>query len=451
MRIKTLRYFVYIAASLIFLGNGCTPDDSWKTSSQDPEILHKCVKNLTNIIVYDIFSPPVASRIYTYTNIAAYEVLVKDHPEYKSLAGQLTGLEAVPAPDTTREICYPLAAIQSFLTVSRTMVFSEDKLSAYEKDVMDQFRSLGVPSDVFQNSLDYGTLVGKHILDWSSKDNYKQSRTFPKYTVDNKQPARWTPTPPDYMDAIEPHWSRIRPFVIDSATQFIPVRPTDFSTDTTSQFFKEMREVYNIGKNLTEEQKNIAQFWDCNPFVTHHQGHVMFATKKITPGGHWMGISLIACRKEKTDIMRSSEVYTRTAIALADAFISCWDEKYRSVMIRPETVINQYLDEEWRPLLQTPPFPEYTSGHSVISSSAATVLTDLFGEPFAFVDSTEKEYGLPERSFNSFLEASAEAAVSRMYGGIHYRPACENGVVQGKKVGTFIVENLKTREAEQAN
>ncbi|MEZ4774187.1 MAG: vanadium-dependent haloperoxidase [Bacteroidia bacterium] len=438
------RHFAFVVVWLTVMVSGCQTDDSWKTTTQDPELLHKTVKNLTDIIVYDIFSPPVASRIYAYTNIAAYEVLVNDHPEYKSLAGQLTGLETTPLPDTSKEICYPLAAVQAFLTVSRTMIFSQDKLSAYEKEVMDKFRAMGVPSDVFTASLEYGTKVGQHIIDWSGNDNYKQTRTFPRYTV-NDDPARWTPTPPDYMDGIEPHWSRIRPFVIKSSDQFVPVKPTSFSTDTASTFYKEMMEVYNIGNQLTDEQKAIAEFWDCNPFVTHHQGHVMFATKKITPGGHWIGITLIACRKENADIMRSSEAYTRTSIALADAFISCWDEKYRSVLIRPETVINQYVDEQWRPLLQTPPFPEYTSGHSVISASAATTLTALFGEPFAFMDSTEKEYGLPMRSFNSFFEASSEAAISRMYGGIHYRPACENGVDQGKKVGAFIVENLTTR------
>ncbi|MEZ4828899.1 MAG: vanadium-dependent haloperoxidase [Bacteroidia bacterium] len=436
---------LFVLLLLIGVGTGCQQDDSWKAATHDPEILHKTVKNLTDIIVHDIFSPPVASRIYAYTNIAAYEALVPEHPEYQSLAGQLTGLEPVPAPDTTKEICYPLASVQAFLTVSKTMVFSQDKLAEFEKKIMDEFRAKGVPSDVFEASVAYGTAVGQHIQNWSGKDNYKQTRTFPRYTV-NEDPARWTPTPPDYMDAIEPHWSRIRPFVIDSATQFIPVRPSEFSEDPKSVFYKEMMEVYDIGQNLTEEQKAIAEFWDCNPFVTHHQGHVMFATKKITPGGHWIGITLIACRKMNADMMLSAEAYTRTSIALADAFISCWDEKYRSVLIRPETVINKYVDDQWRPLLQTPPFPEYTSGHSVISASAATTLTALFGEPFAFVDSTEKEYGLPERTFNSFLEASAEAAISRMYGGIHYRPACENGVDQGKKVGAFVVANLRTRK-----
>src|SRR5688500_6116951 len=115
-----------------------------------------------------------------------------------------------------------------------------------------------------------------------------------------------------------------------------------------------------------------------------------------------------------------------------DGFISCWDEKYRSRLVRPETYINEYIDEDWVPLLQTPPFPEYTSGHSVISSASAVTLTKLFGENFSFLDSTEVEFGLKARSFNSFKEASEEAALSRLYGGIHYRPAVEHGITEGR-------------------
>lgn len=219
--------------------------------------------------------------------------------------------------------------------------------------------------------------------------------------------------------------------------------------DEKSKFYSEAMEVYKVLDVAPEEREEriaVARFWDCNPYVSHHQGHVMFATKKITPGGHWMGISQIACRVAKADIMKSAEAYTLTAISLADAFISCWDEKYRSELIRPETVINTYIDREWVPVLQTPPFPEYTSGHSVISASAATALTTVFGEPFAYTDSVEVEFGMPPRSFNSFMEASAEAAVSRLYGGIHYSPACFIGVEQGKKIGSFVAKNVQTEK-----
>jgi hypothetical protein len=253
------------------------------------------------------------------------------------------------------------------------------------------------------------------------------------------------------MDAVEPHWNKIRPFAIDSARQFTPAPPTAFSIDRKSQFFKEADEVYQMGKGLTDEQRQIASFWDCNPFVMNVKGHVMFATKKISPGGHWMNITRVACKQVNASYVQASEAYALVAISLVDGFISCWDEKYRSRVIRPETYINQYIDEDWTPLLQTPPFPEYTSGHSVISGASAITLTSLFGENFAFTDSTEVEFGLSVRSFKSFEQAAEEAAISRMYGGIHYRPAVQNGMLEGRALGNYIVQKLKTRRKELAD
>jgi membrane-associated phospholipid phosphatase len=207
-----------------------------------------------------------------------------------------------------------------------------------------------------------------------------------------------------------------------------------------------VREVKEATEQLTDEQRAIAAFWDCNPYVMHVQGHAMFATKKITPGGHWMSIVAIASRQSDADLMRSAEAYTRTALALADAFISAWEEKYRSNLARPETMINAYLDERWEPVLQTPPFPEYPSGHSVISTAAATVLTKLYGSDFAFIDSSEVSYGLPARSFPSFEAAAAEAAISRLYAGIHFRPAIDEGAKSGRSVGMLVVNRVVTRD-----
>jgi hypothetical protein len=375
--------------------------------------------------------------------------MVPGYPEYQSLAGQLTDLTPAPQPEAGKEYCYPLAGTKAMLVVGKALIFSEEKIDEFEKGLLADYQKINMPKEVFDRSLAYGEAVAKHILEWSNSDNYKQTRTFPKYTITDN-PARWKPTPPDYMDAIEPHWNKIRPFVIDSAQQFPPPPPTPFDIkDKNGKFYKETMEVYEAIKVEgpdKEERIAIASFWDCNPYVSHHKGHVMFATKKITPGGHWMGISQIACKKAKADMMQSASAYAMTALCLADGFISCWDEKYRSEVIRPETVINTYIDQEWKPVLQTPPFPEYTSGHSVISASAATGLTTIFGDNFAYTDSVEVEFGMPPRSFKSFREASDEAAVSRLYGGIHYSPACFVGVEQGKKVGNFIVENLKMKK-----
>ncbi len=446
MNWKTL---AYIMLGGVFLLQSCQKisPEQYNSAAANPEFLHRAMKKLTDVIVHDIYSPPVASRIYAYPSIAAYQALFHNETDYRSLAGQLDALTPTPLPDTSQEYCLPLASIKAFLIVGKALISSEAQIQSFEDELLKEYRDLGIPKSVFDRSLAYGEEVAQHILAWADGDNYKQTRTFPKHPVDSDKET-WKPTPPAYMDAIEPHWNKIRTFVIDSATQFVPEPPSPFELAKNSTFYEEIMEVYEVGNNLTEEQAEIASFWDCNPYVMNVTGHVMYATKKITPGGHWVGIAAIASRTAESDFMQSVEAYAQTTIALADAFISCWDEKYRSNLIRPETVINEHFDPEWTPLLQTPPFPEYTSGHSVISTAAAIALTDLYGENFAFEDTTEMEYGLPMRSFDSFLDASAEAAVSRLYGGIHYRPAIDNGVSQGRKVGEFIIGNLKTRLEE---
>ncbi len=429
-----------ICGGLILLGS-CSPQK--QKVEVVPAVLHDAMQHLTDVIVHDIFSPPVASRIYAYPSVAAYEVLVLQDSTYRSLAGQLKDFTGIPKP--TKQIDHEVAAVYSFLQVGKALIFSEDKITEYQEQLKNNIKALELDSDVLENSVAYAEQVADAILAWSSKDNYKETRTFQKFTVTDQE-DRWQPTPPGYFEAIEPHWSKIRTFVIDSSDQFTPERPTKFDMTEGSAFYKEVMQVYDVGKNLTEEQSEIASFWDCNPFVINVHGHAMFATKKITPGGHWIGIAKIACEKDGADLMKSAATYALTAIALADGFISCWDEKYRSNLIRPETVINKYIDQDWLPLLQTPPFPEYTSGHSVISGAAGVALTSIYGEPFPFADDSELKYGLPVRKYNSFTEASDEAAISRLYGGIHYMPAIENGVSQGRKLGRLIVSRIQLKK-----
>ena len=438
---------VVAMAALVWACSVSVPKEEYEPKVNRADFAHRAVKHVTDVMVHDIFSPPVASRIYVYMSVAGYEAAIHDNPKYVSLAGQLKGFEAVPKPQPGMEYSFPLASVEAMLTVGKALVFSEDKMDAFHSKMMDEFRDAGVPDEIFERSTAYGRSVAKHVLAWAEHDNYKQSRSFPKYSIED-DPSTWKPTPPAYMDAIEPHWAKIRTMVIDSCGQFKPSGPTPFSTDKNSAFFKEAKEVYDITSNLTDEQQEIAAFWDCNPFVMNVKGHVMFATKKISPGGHWMNITHVACKKVNADFVRSTEAYALVSIALMDGFISCWDEKYRSKLVRPETYINENIDEDWIPLLQTPPFPEYTSGHSVISSASAVALTKLFGENFAFLDSTEVEFGLSARSFDSFQQASEEAAVSRLYGGIHYRPAVEHGVTEGRALGNYIMEKIRTRRED---
>ncbi len=407
---------------------------------------HQAVDKITEVMVHDIFSPPVASRIYNYPNIAAYEVICKSNAAYQTLAGQLHGFTPVPAIDTTKSINFEVAALVAYLEVGKELVFSEDKVESYRDSLYGSWEKIN--QEHFNDSKNYGLLVAKHIKDWLATDNYAQTRTMPKFSVNTEDPARWQPTPPDYMDGIEPHWREIRTSIIDSASQFTPSKHPDFSLEKDTPFYKELTETYEVGLEIkkegeTSEKLEIAQFWDCNPYVSTHKGHLMFATKKITPGAHWIGICKIASKKTEADFAKTIYAYTKTSIAIADAFISCWDEKYRSNLIRPETLINQHIDENWEPVLQTPPFPEYTSGHSVVSGAASTVLTEIFGDNFAFNDDTELKYGLPIRSFTSFNQAADEAAISRLYGGIHYRAAIDLGLDQGRELGKFVVNKLQ--------
>lgn len=438
MRIKFITFF-----SLLCIASSCKKEEAIVVT---PEEYSASIENVTQILIHDIFSPPVASRIYTYPNIAAYEVIAQNSTTYNSLQNQLHGLDSIPVLDSKSGVNKNVAALVAHMEVSKALVFSEEMVEKFRDSMYAKWQNEN--SKEFELSKEYGLKVAERVKKWMGKDNYKQTRTMPKYSVYASKVERWQPTPPAYMDAVEPHWGKIRTMVLDSASQFKPVPALPYSTEKNSPFFKEVQEVYDISKMMIQkgdqsEEIKMAQFWDCNPYVTVNQGHMMFAKKKITPGGHWMGITKIAAQKSKADFEKTVYANTATSLALFEAFISCWDEKFRSNVVRPETVINQNIDENWKPLLQTPPFPEYTSGHSVASTSAATVLTSVFGDNFSYVDTTELPYGLPKREFKSFNLASKEAALSRLYGGIHYRAAIENGIVQGRNVGEYIVKKIK--------
>ena len=407
----------------------------------DPWLIHRCIKEVTDVMVRDIFSPPVASRIYAYVTIAGYEAARQADTSFPSLAGRLHELKTAPAPEVGKKYDFSVSSAVALLTVGRAMVISEETIQEYQAKVLEQVKA-GLGPEVFANSVAYGKLVAAHILAWAAKDKYKETRAMAKYDP-GYEDWQWKPTPPSYMKAIEPHWSEMRTFVIDSARQFVPHPPTAFSAEKGSPFYADAMEVYEVGQKLTEEQRVIANFWDCNPFKMNVHGHLMFATKKISPGGHWINITATVCEKANAGVIKSLQAYAWTSVVIADAFISCWDEKYRSKAIRPETYINQYISADWMPLLQTPPFPEYTSGHSVVSASAAVVLTRLFGDRFAFTDSTEVEFGLVPRTFVSFDAAAQEAAISRFYGGIHFKPAIEYGLDEGRRIGEFVAGRMQ--------
>ena len=448
--VRSLAASILGAALLLVMagtGAGCQSGDA-ATEVRTPEFLHDAVWKLTDVMVHDIFSPPQAARTYAYASTAAYEALASSHSDYQSLAGQLNELTAGPAPPGAPGTDYlpSVAAVHAFNVVATDQVFTTSRMEHFHDRLHERYRQMGVSEALLSASTAYGDSVAQHILAWAATDGYRRTRSA-SYTVSDA-PGRWKPTPPAYLSAVEPAWGTHRPFVMRSAEQFKPQRPAAYSLEEGSTFREEVMAVYRAVENATPEEREIAAFWDCNPYVMHTQGHAMFAEKAMSPGGHWMGIAIIANRKAGADLIRSAEVLARTAIALADGFISAWDEKYRSNLVRPETVINEHIDDAWRPILQTPPFPEYTSAHSVISAAAAVTLTDLYGDDMAFDDTTEVAYGLPVRSFDSFLDAADEAAISRVYGGIHYPMAARVGKQQGKQVGRWVVGAVDTHTSD---
>lgn len=399
-------------------------------------------RHLTDVIVADIFTPPVASRIYAYSNIAAYEGIRHLDKGYPTLAGQLNELEALPEPESGKDYYYPLVSVVACTGTAQKLVFDQERIQHMQNTMLEEVQEIGIDPTIFENSVALGRAISEHILAWAAKDGYNRRTALPRYSV-TEDPGRWRPTPPGYMEAIEPHWNTIRPFVLDSAGQFDPGPPTPFDTTENSQFYREAREVYQTVRDLSPEQLNIAKFWDCNPNISYTQGHVMFFKQKISPGGHWMHIATQAATDHTGNLAEKQAILTQVSIALNDAFISCWDQKFKSNLTRPETFINAYIDPEWNPVLQTPAFPEHTSGHSVASGAAATVLTELVSSRYSFIDSTEVPYGLPRRNYDSFMQAAEEAAISRLYGGIHYRPAITKGLEQGKAIGKYVLEKIK--------
>ncbi len=421
--------------------------NEYKTAFSNPILFCKTVKQLNDVVLENNFPPVIASRNYVYANIAAYECVAAGDSSYKSLHTQIKHLPKMPIADVEKEINYSLAALLSFTKVGNAVTFPEGSMMGYYEELKNMADSLGMPNNILDNTIAYSDSVVATIMRWSKKDNYAQTRTAERYSVQSDIEGRWIPTPPMYASALEPHWREIRTMVLDSAAEFMPAAPPAFDIkNKNSIYYKALMEVKNIGDSLTEAQKEIAEFWDDNPFKMNVVGHASYATKKFSPPGHWMNIVGIAAKEAKADFNTTVAAYTQTAISLFDGFISCWDEKYKTNCARPETVINKYITDAWHPYIQTPPFPSYTSGHATISAAAAEVMTAWFGDNLILTDTSLLEFGIKARTIQSFRAASKEAALSRLYGGIHFRHDNEAGNLMGTKIGIFILDKIKMKK-----
>jgi hypothetical protein len=409
------------------------------------------LKQATDVMVTDVTSPVAAARYYAYINLAANETVAVFDRQQPRFAGRLKGLHDITVADTLVTKCDRDLAVLLALYKAATRLLPSGYLLQKQPDSLKTLalkRKLA-PARV-QATAELADKVVQQVIAYALADGFVKLSGLRRFTPATGD-AYWQPTAPGFMSAVEPNWNTVRPFLLDSCTQFAGLPPNAYSSDSSSLFFKELKEVYTVSKNLSAEQTAIANFWDCNPFALQQVGHLEFGIKKLSPGGHWMGITGIACKKENLNLGQAAYVHTVVSLGMADAFISCWNNKYKYNRVRPVTAIRKLIDRNWSPLLQTPPFPEYTSGHSVLSGAAAVILTRLFGEEFSFTDNTEEEFGLARRKFNSFSEASREAAISRLYGGIHFRDAIENGAKEGEAIGKFVIRSIPFSEKIKTN
>lgn len=388
-------------------------------------VVDQAIVDITSVIRHDVFTAPAASRIYAYTTIAGNIGMSGNSDLPTPLRSKLTLSDKISPSDT-------LAALAMYVCAQR-FIYSDSMLLEKCK------KRLGSEIITSQYFMEAQT-INASMADWINADNYTNAIASTRYTP-LKGPLNWVPTPPDYAQGTDPHWGEIMPFCYKYDKSILPVPA--FVLDSTV-IAKEAQKLYVLTMSLDSEQMEIALFWDDNPFILRQNGHLQYAEKKVSPPGHWLDITRMAILETGADAPSAMNAYMLVSIAMADAMIAVWDIKYETQLIRPETYINTYIDSEWRPYLQTPPFPEFPSGHSAVSAAAATILTSLFGDNFAFTDATETTFGLPARGFKSFEDAASEASQSRVYGGIHFVPAVTYGAELGKN-SAFELINITNR------
>ncbi len=404
----------------------------------------KVINEMMDLMIHDVTNPPLAARFFGYTCLAGYEIVAQNNPAFKSMRGVVNDYPSIPKPDSIQGYASQLAAVLAMMETAKKLQPSGQILSSFEQSFLDSCAAEGFTAETIAQSQKYAQVISKAILVYAKGDGYNKISNLPRYTPLKKEGC-WYPTPPAYIAAIEPYFNTVRPFLLDSVSQFKMPPPVPFSREKASEFYKLVYANYKqAADSLSIAHRNIALYWDCNPFAVQDDGHLLVGLKKISPGAHWLGITTLVCGQTKKSFEETMFIHTLVAMGLMDSFAACWDEKYRSNRIRPETAIRQLIDVHWKPLLQTPPFPEYLSGHSCISAASATILSHYIGNHITFTDTVEMRFGLPARRFGSFTEAAQEAAISRFYGGIHFMDAIKEGVKQGEEVGEWVIKKTSS-------
>ncbi|MDE2385230.1 MAG: vanadium-dependent haloperoxidase [Alphaproteobacteria bacterium] len=385
------------------------------------------------------YSPPLASRNFAYLGVTSYEAVASGDDHLQSLAGQLHGLKPLPPRQAGK--AYDESVVLNAAMAAAMVDFfgntgpsGQNALRA-ETAKMSHDVAQGLAPDVVGRSEAYGKALAAQIFTWSKSDGGATivNMGFPlKYKL-TPGPAHWVPTNQQGIQQVPllPEWQKNRTFALPAAATCDLPPPPEYSEDKSSEFYKQALEVHDVKNSATPEQKAIARFWSDDPMLSP------------TPPGHWVSIVMQIAEHDHLPAAKTADALARVGVAVADAFIGCWQTKFEYDLVRPVTYIKRVIDPKWETLLITPPFPEYASGHSVQSAAAAAVLSTLLGDHYAFDDATHVQDGIPARHFESFEAAAAEAGISRMYGGIHYRAAIERGLQQGRCIGAYAAA-LKT-------
>ena len=437
----THRFFAIVLTVMCgFFASGVTTAAAEKPGLSQ-EVLQGWYKLVLELVRHTpTYSPPVASRSFAYLGIAAFESVASGAPQLHSLAGQVRGLTALPKREPGRT--YDEAVIlQATLAASAQSFFSntgptgQRAMAALERQLQSKVTQ-GVSKTITRRSEAYGKLVAAHVLKYSLNDGgaVVENMGFPMDYQAQVGAGKWVPTSLiiQQQKPLLPGWGNNRSFAMPSGASCPLPPPPEYSEDKASEFYKQALEVVQTKQNLTSEQRDIARFWSDDPMLSS------------TPPGHWIAIALAIFERDQIALDKSVDVLARIGVAEADAFIGCWNTKFEVNLLRPVTYIRKLIDPKWESLLITPPFPEYPSGHSTQSGASASVLTQVFGENFSFDDASHERDGLNKRHYSSFWAAAQEAALSRLYGGIHFRAAIEQGLEQGRCIGGF-VNALKTR------
>lgn len=389
------------------------------------------------------YTPPVAARAYALGGLTMYESVVGGLSNNQSLAGQLAALTTLPNTETGKSYNWALSANAAeanimralYAEVSRPQAVINKRIIDSVEVVLKNAYIVGVTQDIIDRSEKYGQSIADAIFEWSKTDGGHEGykRNFPATYVIPVSIGSWQVTEGGQKTPMQPTWGTNRTFV--PANQEMPLpNPIAFSTSLISPYFGQFFEVYTVGKSLSAEQKEIAAFWADNP------------TETFTPAGHSYNITNIAVKQSKSGLGKAAEGFAHAGITLNDAFINCWKCKFKFNTERPYTMVRREIDATWKPLFGTPPFPGFPSGHSTQSGAVSEVLTNFFGENFAFTDNSHdgrKDVTtgiiLKSRSYSSFADFSREAALSRLYGGIHTRQDNETGLAEGKKIAKNVL------------